>query len=105
MYVMKLKGGREISGVKQNGPIFSTTEAITLGELETGVRHIMITGKPDLEDDVDRSGEYVGMRVEFYEDLGERREFVLGMPSEAEVEAERTRADIEYLAMKAGVEL
>ena len=105
MYTLKLYDGRELAEVVQNGSMLSTTAQITRKDLAEGVQHVVISGKPDNENDTDYSGEFSGMKVAFYQDLGTRRDFVLTLQSSAEAEAERDRADIEYIAMMSGIQL
>ena len=112
MYKLKLSNGRELSEVKQNGVMLSTTEAITREELERGLGHVVITGEPDVEvaegeaaRERDYSGEYAGMKLQYFSDSGAKREFVIAPMSSEELSSERMRADLEYLAMMSGIQL
>ena len=113
MYSIKLSSGRELTEVKQNGVMLSTTEAITREELERGLWHVVITGEPDGEEGIDGvsgmatdyRGEYAGMELKYFSDSGEKREFVITPMSEEKLAYEALSANLEYVAMKAGVEL
>ena len=105
MYSIKLGNGLELSEVKQNGSMLSTSEQISREDLAAGLGSVTISGKPDTEYDNDMCGEFHAMKVAYFRDSGNSRDFVLAPISPAELAEKQNRADIEYIAMMTGVQL
>ena len=103
MYTIKLANGNTISNVVLNGSMFTTKENISRDIFNGGLSSITIEGAVDDENSVWTPGTYEQLRLSYFRDAGEVKEFCLAFITAEELEALRNRGDIDYIAMMTGV--
>lgn len=104
MYTITLANGNVLRNISLNGSVFTTTNSISREDFAGGLKQVIISGPTD-EASAWQPGTYRNMRLSYFRDAPDHKEFCLAFITETELEQIKQRADLEYVAMMAGVEL
>ena len=106
-YTLTLGNGKVLSGLDVSGTCFVSGEAVSEADFSGGLRHAVLAGEPEEfgETAPFENGELPTSRLGSVFMIGDKYYFSIEQIDGAVLERERSRADIEYLAMMTGVEL
>lgn len=101
MYKLELSSGKILDGLTLSGNTFKSTSEVKLPDFAGGLSEVKAVGSEEGEG----SFELHNAKVLFVRSVGSEWWFALGEYSAEELTALKLRADVEYVAMMAGVEL
>lgn len=105
MYMITLANGNTINEVELNGSLFFTKQNISRDTFRAGLAHVSISGSTNNDNPDWTTGLYDNLRLSYFRDAGDVREFCFSRISADELERLQQCGDIDYIAMMTGVQL
>ena len=105
MYTITLANGNTINEVELNGSLFFTKQNISRDTFRAGLAHVSISGSTNNDNPEWEPGSYDNLRLSYFRDAGDVREFCFYYIPADELETLQQRGDIDYIAMMIGVTL